>query len=271
MSLRKSNRGFTLIELIVSLGLGLLIAAAAMQLFITNVQGFNTQRGVSDVLDNGRFVLDFINRDVRQAGLSQAGVAAASFVPVVVDVLDMPGATGALLTLNGLATPGLGNSDQLVTQRLARVDTVDCEGNAVPKDNYVVSRYFLRADMVSNATSALACDGGWHDSNNLFGMGDAGVVLLGSAENLQVQLGVAMTASTVRYMRADDYALLSTPRPPVIAIRLGALVASVDVAGEQVGNVAPDLNVLDALVNDIPADGRIRRVFVTSIALRNEM
>lgn len=278
MSLRKSNRGFTMLELIMSLGLGLLIAAAATQLFVTNLQGFNTQRGVSDVLDNGRFALDFIGRDVRKVGMPPPGMSAPEFVPIVAEVVAMPGAAGDLLTLDNQATPGLGRSDQLVIQRLIEASTVTCEGNMVEIDPtimprpkiYLVSRYFLREDVPTGATSALACDGGWHDGTTLHDVGDAGVVLLGSVENLQLQLGVGASEVPTRYMRPDEYATLPLPRPPVLAVRMGMLVASVDTTGEQVGE-AQDLNVLDALVDNVPADGRIRRVFVTSIALRNAL
>lgn len=270
MNGRKSQYGFTLIELIVSLGLGLLIAAAATQLFVTNVQGFNAQRGISDVQDNGRFALDFINRDVRQAGVAPAGSSVSPYPPVVTDIADMPGATPDLLTMGNVASPGLGASDQLVIQRLALVDSVDCEGNAVLAGQYIVSRYFLRADVASEATSALACDGGSHNTTVLSGIGDAGIVLLGSVENMQVQLGVGNAEVPVRYLRPEQYPAPPAPRPQILTVRLGALVASVDTTGDQMGE-APDLNVLDALVNDIPADGRIRRVFVTSVALRNQL
>jgi type IV pilus assembly protein PilW len=53
--------GFTLIELMVSLALGLVIMLAAMQLFITNQINFNLQRGMGNVQENGRFAIDYIN------------------------------------------------------------------------------------------------------------------------------------------------------------------------------------------------------------------
>lgn len=274
----RKNQGFTLVELMVSLGLGLLIAAAATQLFVTNLMGFNLQKGISDVQDNGRFALDFINRDVRQAGVRPSGIMESPFTAVVSDVGAMSGATAALLTSNSVSTTGLGQSDQLVVQRLILRDTVDCEGNLVEFDKddltnntYVVSRYFLRADAASGSTSALACDGGWHDTKTgtLNRMGDAGIVLMGSVENMQVQLGVGSAGVPTQYLRPDEYALLAV-RPRILAVRLGALVASMDRTGKQIG-AAPVLSVLNTSVSNIPADGRIRRVFVTSIALRNEL
>lgn len=270
MRVRKNNQGFTLIELMVSLALGLLVSVIATQLFVTNLMSFNSQRGIADVQDSGRFALDFINRDVRQSGLRPAGAIVSEYPPVVIDTGNMPGATNALLTVNSKSgSTGLGSSDQLVIQRLTLVDTVDCEGNAVAANNYVVSRYFLRKDTASGSASALACDGGSHDTATLSDIGDQGIVLLGSVESLQVQLGVGPGRVPVRYYRPDEYAALVAPRPRILAVRLGALVSSQDRTGAQVGS-AHDMNVLDTAVTGIPGDGRIRRVFVTSIALRNE-
>lgn len=270
MVARKRMQGLTLIELLVSMALGLLVVAISTQLLVTNMMSFNAQRGIADVQDNGRFALDFINRDIRQAGLRPAGATVNPFPSLVMSAAAMPGASNTLLTTNNISTStGLGQSDQLVVQRLTLEDTVDCEGNAVTAGNYVVSRYFLRADVSSGSASALACDGGFHDSTAASRLGDAGVVLLGAVENLQVLLGVGASGVPSRYYRPDEYALLGTPRPRVLAIRLGALVSSMETTGWQLGDV-PDIDVLDETVTDVPGDGRIRRVFVTSVALRNE-
>lgn len=268
MSRPGKSQGFTLIELMVALGLGLLVAAAATQLFITNLKGFNLQRGISDVQDNGRFALDLINRDVRQGGLTVNTAMAAPVPTVVLDTSSMPGATAQLLTTNSATSIGLGSSDQLVIQRLAMADTVDCEGNTVLQGQYIVSRYFLRADAASGSTSALACDGGYRDGSALSGMGDAGIVLLGSVESFQVQLGTGASGVPTRYQRSDEVVLAPVP---VLAVRVGMLVSSADRTGDQVGGAAPTFNVLDTAINNAPADGRIRRVFVTSIALRNAL
>lgn len=273
MQTRKRNQGFTLVELMVSVGLGLLVAAIATQLFVTNLMSFNAQRGIADVQDNGRFAMDFINRDIRQAGLRPAGAILNPYPAVVIETSDMPDATAELITTDSKAgSPGIGPSDQLLIQRLTLEDTVDCEGNAVAADSYVVSRYFLRADAASGSASALVCAGGSHATTAgslSASVANDGTVLLTSAENFQVLLGVGDAGVPVRYYGPDEYALLAEPRPRILAVRVGVLVSSMDSTGEQFG-VVPDLNVLDETVEDIPGDGRIRRIFVTSIGLRNE-
>ena len=68
MSLKRTyQQGFTLIELMVSLTIGLLVSLAAVNLFITNQSTFNLQKGLGDVGDNGRFALEFMAQGMRQA------------------------------------------------------------------------------------------------------------------------------------------------------------------------------------------------------------
>lgn len=64
------NSGFTLVELMVSLVLGLLIVAAALQLFITAQISANLQRAISDVQDNGNFGINYMIEDIRKANFS---------------------------------------------------------------------------------------------------------------------------------------------------------------------------------------------------------
>ena len=62
------NQGMTLVELMVSLVIGLLISLAAVSSLIVTRQGFNTVDAASQVRDNGRFAADLIQRVSLQAG-----------------------------------------------------------------------------------------------------------------------------------------------------------------------------------------------------------
>lgn len=68
--LRRGCRGLTLVELMISLVLSLLLAAAMVQLFIGNKQTFRMQEATARLQENGRFALEFITRDMRVAGYS---------------------------------------------------------------------------------------------------------------------------------------------------------------------------------------------------------
>lgn len=66
----KTQAGFTLIELMISLTLGLVISAAAIMLFISGQKSYSLQQGVSDLQDNANFGLNYITQDIRHSNLN---------------------------------------------------------------------------------------------------------------------------------------------------------------------------------------------------------
>ncbi|MFW2176590.1 MULTISPECIES: PilW family protein [unclassified Moraxella] len=76
------QRGFTLIELMISLILGLLISAAALQIFYTNTLSANIQKAGSNVVDNNAFGMDYLTKQIRKAnyGAMSDGTNGAFFL-----------------------------------------------------------------------------------------------------------------------------------------------------------------------------------------------
>ncbi|MFW1909994.1 PilW family protein [Acinetobacter ursingii] len=62
--------GFTLIELMLSLTLGLIITAAAILLFLTSQKSLSMQGALSDIQDNANFGLNYLTKDIRLANLN---------------------------------------------------------------------------------------------------------------------------------------------------------------------------------------------------------
>ncbi len=62
------QRGVTLIELMVSLVLGLLVTSGVIQIFIANRATYAFNEGLARLQENGRFSLDALNFNVRMAG-----------------------------------------------------------------------------------------------------------------------------------------------------------------------------------------------------------
>lgn len=60
-----TQKGFTLIELMVALVLGLIVVAAAVQLFIGGMLSSQLQQANADIQDSGLFGLDYVVRDIR--------------------------------------------------------------------------------------------------------------------------------------------------------------------------------------------------------------
>lgn len=68
----KTQAGFTLVELMISLALGLLISAAAIMLFLTAQRSYTLQQGMADLQDNANFGLNYITKDIRLTNLNVA-------------------------------------------------------------------------------------------------------------------------------------------------------------------------------------------------------
>ena len=218
-NMNQNQQGFTLIELMVALSLGLLVSAAAIQLFITSQKSAASQQGMMNLQNSSIFGLETMVRDIRQANLR----AREPYMD------DKTVSGGVVLTANNLSTyknaagsfafnidPGLlskGNagssnlqglqSDQLVIQyRVNGPNHFDCEGNSIPANTFVVQRYFVRADTKAlttepNAGLALACKAARYLTSDistkatLTGLDGAGQIIIPRVDHFSVLLGVA--------------------------------------------------------------------------------
>jgi type IV pilus assembly protein PilW len=61
-------KGFTLVELMVSMVIGLIILAAVAQIFATSRGTYNLEEGMARVQESGRFAMEFLSQDIRMAG-----------------------------------------------------------------------------------------------------------------------------------------------------------------------------------------------------------
>lgn len=67
---RRRQRGFTLIELMVSMLLGLIIIGGATGVILANRQSYRTNEALSQVQESARTAFELLSRDVREAGIS---------------------------------------------------------------------------------------------------------------------------------------------------------------------------------------------------------
>jgi len=61
-------RGFSLVEVMIALVIGTLLLAGLVQVFGASRAAYQTAEGLSRTQENGRFALDFLQRDLRMAG-----------------------------------------------------------------------------------------------------------------------------------------------------------------------------------------------------------
>ncbi|GAC1370058.1 MAG: PilW family protein [Aquirhabdus sp.] len=188
---KKSVAGFTLIELMISIVLGLLIVAAASQLLVGGLVSSRLQQGAADTQDSGLFGLDYVAKDIRLANYGNPQnlilndqtpsggmvLTSAGNLPSVIMAGGGAVPSGLLthgagdtasgttnewqgltkVTVSGASTP---QSDQLTIQFLAPAAMANCEGTSVNAGDRVIQRYFLRADATDSTALVLACDAG---------------------------------------------------------------------------------------------------------------
>lgn len=191
-----ASKGFTLIELMVTLVLGLLISAAALQIFYTSSVNSRRQEASSQIQDNAIFGFSQIQQHIRRANYGAKSTSAYDeffmnhLTPQGGVVLTAPGGVAGKwlegnlsgLVLNNAAIPsnllssnassnsisnlaGIANSDQLTIQyRSDRNGAFDCEGSTIPEGFYVIERYFVRMDnTITPNASGLACASAIYD------------------------------------------------------------------------------------------------------------
>lgn len=71
--MRRLNIGFTLIELMVAITIGLFLSAVVGGVFISSKENFNYQDAMSRLQENARFAMERISRDIRMAGYKGCG------------------------------------------------------------------------------------------------------------------------------------------------------------------------------------------------------
>ena len=64
----RKQQGLSLIELMISITIGIILMTGVVQMFITSRISFSTQQGISRIQETGRFAIEFLSRDIRMAG-----------------------------------------------------------------------------------------------------------------------------------------------------------------------------------------------------------
>ncbi|MEO7822485.1 MAG: prepilin-type N-terminal cleavage/methylation domain-containing protein [Gemmatimonadaceae bacterium] len=73
-----SRRGFTIIELLISMMIGLIVLGAVYQLMITQSAGYGKQRELADVRETARSAATLLSWDLRHAATGGSAIAAMS-------------------------------------------------------------------------------------------------------------------------------------------------------------------------------------------------
>ena len=268
---RLHQTGFTLIELMVAITLGLLITAAAIQLYLTSVTSFNVQKAMSNIQDSASFGVNYILDDVRKANLSASSAyindqqANAGLLLTASNVSDQVSGK-YLLTLaeTALTKSAVGDSnvdqksDQLTIRYQATQSDYDCTGKTLAAGTYVAQRYFVGSDKalrcvadqyMRNRNTITAVDGKPKTTLDLSG---AGQIIIPSVDYMRIKVGYVKGAlnnpTALNYVSVADYLdTAKTPamtknidgisqqiKPYINVIQIGLLVQSNETAGNDV-------------------------------------
>lgn len=66
--MKTQQQGFTLVELMVAMVIGLILTLAALQLFLTNQRTFALQQALAGLHEDGQMITRYMTADLRQAG-----------------------------------------------------------------------------------------------------------------------------------------------------------------------------------------------------------
>ena len=221
MKLIRKQKGFTLLELMISLVLGLLVSAIALQLFLTSQKSATVQQGMMNLQNSTLFGLGGMVDSIRLANLNSSqpyiddkvlygGVvlSANNISNNVTDGTSNFNIYDELLTRGGIGGSNLDgkSSDQLVIQyRVNTANQFDCEGKGLTANDYVVERYFIREDTARNDPNkpfALACKAARYTeetaktNTSLADLEGDGVVVIPRVDHFSVRLAVAFDGAS---------------------------------------------------------------------------
>lgn len=295
-------KGFTLIELMISLVLGLLISAAVMQVYLTNAKTSATQKSGSELQDASLFGIQQLESHLRLANLGN---------PVDEITNDTPRG-GIVLSLTNMGLPEENteypkflthtagdsgftstssiasvNSDQLTIQytNITGNDLSDCESTDVHNGETVIERYFIRESLPDNKNGlVLACDAGRLNNSGVITsyaasdpktFGNNGQEFIMGIDQFKVLLGtqthVAGSAGVMRYLTSADYLNNTTtpaPKPAITAVKIGLIVrGSTPVVGSSTKKTFSLLGQNHTLKSGEP--NQVRTTYESTTLLRN--
>lgn len=240
-----SQRGFSLVELMIAMTLGLVLLLVIGTVFVSSRQIFREQEDNARLQESGRYALEIIGRSIKQAGHVE--------VPF----------TGFKVAFEGTAISGTngagGAADTLTVQYEGAVGDRDCEGAGVTAAGRIIQNHFN----LDSLNAQLQCKGDISDIPPAPAAPPSGQVLLDNVEDFQVLYGIDTSGD----QSVDQYTEMPVDWNQVVTTRICVLIRSEKLNVVSAGNY---LNCSGTSVA-IPSDRRLRRAFTATINLRNRI
>ena len=249
------ERGFSLVELLVAMAVGLLLTLLVANLFVGSRNTNTATDEVSRMQESIRFAYQMLTRSIRHAGYRSD----PSSDPTLVF-------TGANLAVTGTEGSGV-NPDTLTVSfqgsgtgaGLSDLSVMDCLGRPFDQNVTVVNTFFIQNG--ANGAPALWC------TSNAGGVATAEVVP--DVDNMQVLYGEDTDADVIpnRFVPITQVLNLNN----IIAVRVALLFSTNNPAGTSSGRTDIDTAQYDLNGTTVGPfnDRQFRRVVVWNVNLRN--
>jgi len=235
----KTTAGFTLVEIMVAITLSLVLLAGVGQIYASSKESFRVQHNNARMQENQRIAMEFLNRDIRQAGFSDTNAVVRAIAAAGNDV------------------GGANNSDEIT---ISLVSPTDCLGADTPAGGVATNRYFI-------LNQQLMCVGN--------GNPDQAQPIADGIENMQILYGVNTnppgpgippTANFYRDASSGDAETAGLNLNSVVSVRIALLFRTDEPIKSQA--TAQSYTLLDA--DALEFNDRVKRqVVTTTIPLRN--
>lgn len=244
-----SQRGFTMIEMLVAMAIGLFLIAGVFQIFVANKQSSRIQNNLSHLQENGRYAIIQIGRTLRMTGFKADPTDTTSFV------------TGAATGTNGT---GLGGSDTLSISFQADGLMPDCLGTTFPAASpptLITNQLYLATD--TNGVSNLYCK---QTTVPASVPAEVALPLVEDVTDMQITYGVDINNTGAANYYVDSTAVSAADWSKVVSIHITVLVVSQE---DNITTAAQTYRYDGVAVT--ASDKRLHKVFSTTIALRNRL
>lgn len=268
-----SQQGFTMLELIIAMALGLLIIAAATGVFLAGQRSLATQSGVGDLQQNAIFGIAQLTHELRHANLNtiEGNVIKRTTLGsgIVFSDQNVAGIDGAHTTQTSKVANtvfrGISN-DQLTIQFRPHVANLlqSCTGTSLGVDELNVQRYFIQPMPQGDNRFGLYCDA----DNNTDNFGSPRLIIP-DVEAFKVRFGTKLG----RNMRYKTIAQLAD-NDEIISIEVGLIMRSTHNLGSS-NNVVNNAKAYQiagqstTLINQSESPTYLREAFSQVVAIRN--
>ena len=188
-------RGFTLIELMVALAIGLLMAFGLVRVFASSSDSYRSLAQASQQIENGRYAIQALSDDLKHAGY----YGEYSFPPApTAVVLPSPCETANTATMKAGLPFHIQGYDNVAASPIACLD----DANVLAGTDVLVIR---RANTVTTALGALVPNEVYMQANADSTNATNPVIALGTAANFTLTQKDAVTLSEIRKYRVIVY------------------------------------------------------------------